>query len=147
MTFFRPRRSLPLLVLGAAFLLQAFVTGCAREEVGSAPEGNPPPVAAEARSAPAASGIAITRAGLNPPAGATFTCWIKGSGFQSGDKVLVDGTTEIATTFGDSSLVTFVGGVELLKGRTTLSLAVFRPGTDLRSNAFDATVPAPVPGA
>ncbi len=146
MTSPRPARSLLLLTFGSVLVLHAFVTGCAREEGSNTPEGNPPPVAGVAQPAPATTGIAIAKAGVNPPAGATFTCWIKGSGFQGGDKVLIDGKTEIATTFGDASLVTFAGGVELLKGRASLSLVVIRPGTDLRSNVFDAVIP-PGPGA
>jgi len=135
----RPRRSLPLLALGSLLLLHAFVTGCAREE-GNVPDLNSPEVVGAAAPAPTASGIAIAKAGVNPPSGATFTCWIKGSGFRSGDKVLVNGKTEIATTFGDPGLVTFAGGVELLQGRTSISLVVYRPGTELRSNSFDAAI-------
>jgi hypothetical protein len=124
-------------------IAQVLVTGCAREEERGAPEGSPPQVVGAAEPVSAASGIAIAKAGVNPPADGTFTCWIKGSGFQAGDKVLVNGTTEIPTTFGDPGLVTFAAGSELLEGRTALTLVVVRPGTEARSNEIEA----PIPGA
>lgn len=99
------------------------------------PEREPSP----AQVAGATPRIATAR--VNPPAGGTFTCWIKGSGFQRGDEVLVNGDAVIGTTFGDSGLITFAGGFDLLQGRMSLSLVVLRPGTEARSNTFGATIP------
>jgi hypothetical protein len=127
-------------------LLQALVTGCSRGEDRNAPGGSTPPQkAGSGERVPASTGPAITKAGVNPPNGGTFTCWIGGSGFQVGDRVLVNGTAEIPTTFGDSGLVTFVAGADLLQGRTALGLVVVRPGTPLRSNSFDVPIPASQP--
>lgn len=139
------RRRLPSLFLGSVLLLQALVTGCSRREDPEAPGGSSPQVAGPAEPAPASAGLVITRAGVNAPAGDTFTCWIKGSGFREGDRVLVSGSTEIPTTFGGPELVTFVAPVSLLERRTGLTLVVFRPGTELRSNPFDAPVPSASP--
>jgi hypothetical protein len=135
-----------LFVLVSALLVQAFATGCSKGEDRSASGGSPSQAAAPV-DAPAATvtGPVISRAGINPPKDATFTCWIVGSGLQNGDKVLVNGTTEIATTFGNPELVTFVGDAGLLEGRDALVLVVFRPGTDLRSSSIEAPVPAGAP--
>ncbi len=113
MTFPRSRRSLPLLALGSILLLHALVTGCAREE-GNAPEVSSPQVVGAAEPAPAAAGIAIAKAGVNPPAGATFTCWIKGSGFQSGDKVLVELAAAVTGQLRATDLVGRYGGEEFV---------------------------------
>jgi hypothetical protein len=135
----RRRSHFPFFALGSVLLLQALLTGCSNDE-GKGPGGSPPQVVGLAEPSSASTGPAITRAGVNPPSGGSFTCWIKGSGFQDGDKVVVNGTTEIATTFGSPELVTFAGPVELLEQRTGLSLVVVRPGTKLRSNPVDAPV-------
>lgn len=136
------RRRLPLGVLGSILVLQALSTGCAREEDRRAPMGVSPQVVVPAL---ASLGPTIRKAGVNAPSGGSFTCWIAGSGFEDGDRVLVNGTTEIPTTFGNPGLVTFVAGVALLDGRTALTLVVLRPGTELRSNPFDAPIPPASP--
>lgn len=134
-----------LQTLGLVLLLQTLVIGCSRGEDRNAPGGSPPQVVGSGERVPASAGPAITKAGVNPPDAGTFTCWIGGSGFQDGDKVLVNGTTEVPTTFGNPGLVTFVAGAGLLEGRTALSLVVVRPGTELRSNSFDVLIPAASP--
>lgn len=140
------RHLAPLFALVPALLVQAFTTGCSKGEdrngSGVRPSQAAAPVVAPA---PAVTGPVISRAGINPPKNGRFTCWIVGSGLQSGDKVLVNGTTEIATTFGNPELVTFVGDAGLLEGRDALALVVFRPGTDLRSSSIEAPVPAGTP--
>jgi hypothetical protein len=141
----RRHRCLSSLALGSALLLHLFVTGCSRGENADAPGGSPPQVVGSADPAPASAGLAITRAGVNAPSGDSFTCWIKGTGFREGDRVLVSGSTQIPTTFGSPELVTFVAPVSLLERRTGLTLVVFRPGTELRSNPFDAPIPAASP--
>jgi hypothetical protein len=130
-----PRRSrlVKILALGAILVLGALVTGCSREKDRNT------------RGVSPATGPAITRAGVNPPEGNSFTSYISGSGFQKGDKVLVNGTTELDTVFGGPELVTFRGGVQLLEARTTLTLVVLRPGTNLRSNSVDAKIPSASP--
>ena len=142
MTSSRRRSLLSSFLLCTLLALLPLATGCSSEEEPEVPAAGDAAVV-ERDSTP--SGPAISRAGVNPPAGETFTCWILGSGFQSGDKVLVNGTKEIPTTFGHPGLVTFAGGVDLLEGRAALTLVVVRPGTELRSNPFDAPIPVAPP--
>lgn len=137
------RRSAFSLMLLCAFLVAPLlVTGCSSgEDPGAPTDGSPEAVEQDV----ARSGLVIAKAGVNPPSEGRFTCWMTGRGFEAGDKVLVNGTTEIPTTFGSSELLTFAGGADLLEGRSSLSLVIFRPGTDLRSNTVDARIPEATP--
>ena len=142
MNSFCRRPAFSLMLLCALLVVPLLVTGCSSgEESGAPTEGSPEVVGQDA----ATSGLVLAKAGVNPPKDGTFTCWMIGRGFQAGDKVLVNGTTEIWTTFGSSKLLTFAGGAELLEGRSSLSLVIFRPGTDLRSNTVDARIPEATP--
>ncbi len=136
------RPALSLMFLCALLVAPLLVTGCSSgEDPGAPTDGSPEAVGKDA----ATSGLVLAKAGVNPPTEGTFTCWMTGRGFQAGDKVLVNGTTEIPTTFGSSELLTFAGGADLLEGRSSLSLVIFRPGTDLRSNTVDARIPEATP--
>jgi hypothetical protein len=139
------RHLVPLCVLGLALFVQAFATGCSKGENRNESGRASSQAAASVEPVPAAVGPRLERAGANPPKGGRFTCWIVGSGFETGDEVIVNGTSEIATTFGNPGLVTFVGDAGLLQGRDALTLVVVRPGTELRSNTVEAPVPAAAP--
>jgi hypothetical protein len=87
--------------------------------------------------------IMIDAAAINPPVGGAFTCWIKGDGFQSGDKVRINDPTEVKPTFGGSNLVTFSAPVNLLEGRPQLRVMVFRPNSEMHSNPHDIPLSPP----
>jgi hypothetical protein len=79
----------------------------------------------------------IEAAAINPPVGGTFTCWIKGNGFQSGDMVRINDSTNVEAVFGSAELVTIAAPVKLLEGRQQLRVMVFRPESEIRSNPYD----------
>ncbi len=136
------RPAFSLMLLCTSLVAPLLVTGCSSgEDPGAPTDGSPEAVEQDG----AHSGLVLAKAGVNPPSEGRFTCWMTGRGFVAGDKVLVNGMTEIPTTFGSSELLTFAGGADLLEGRSSLSLVIFRPGTDLRSNTVEAPVPAAAP--
>ena len=116
MSFLRPAR-IGAVLLGTFLMLLG--SGCSREN----------------------KMMRIQMAVINQRVGANFTCWIQGEGFQSGDKVRINDSTDVETAFGGPELVTIAAPLTLLEGRRQIRIMVFRPRTETHSNIVDIPVP------
>ena len=85
----------------------------------------------------------ISEIGLNPVHDGVITGTIYGTGFQTGDTVIVDGGATYPTAYGSERFITFAIPEAELRGKRALRIEILRPSTMGRSRPFQLLLSGP----